>query len=100
MKDEQLHDHDMQVEVEKEIRRRETDIAALSQMEEQEQESGMPSRFNQQKMIAQAQQLAVQLAQYPYEERRSQLAQLQNEDYVMWALVSKQMESLHQQRAE
>ena len=51
-------------------------------------------------MIAQAQQLAVQLAQYPYEERRSQLAQLQNEDYVMWALVSKQMESLHQQRAE
>ena len=100
MKDEQLHDHDVQVEVEKEIRRRETDIAALSQMEEQEQESGMPSRFNQQKMIAQAQQLAVQLAQYPYEERRSQLAQLQNEDYVMWALVSKQMESLHQQRAE
>ena len=100
MKDEQLYDHDMQVEVEKEIRRRETDIAALSQMEEQEQESGMPSRFNQQKMIAQAQQLAVQLAQYPYEERRSQLAQLQNEDYVMWALVSKQMESLHQQRAE
>lgn len=64
----------------------------------EEENTGVPSQYNQQKMIAQAQQIAGQLLGVPYEQRKSQLAELQNEDYVMWALVSKQMEAMRAQQ--
>ena len=93
----QISDHETQREVEKRIREKEENIASQAQMAEQEQMTGQPAQYNQQKMIAQAQEQAMQLLQVPYEERRSVLAQLQNEDYVMWALVSKQLEALRDQ---
>ena len=85
-------------QVEKEIQQREQDIANQARAQEQEQATGFPSQYNQQKMIAAAQQQAMQMLSIPYEQRRSVLAQLQNEDYVMWALVSKQLEMMRDQQ--
>lgn len=98
LKQEQLDDHESQREVEKEIQQREQDIANQARAQEQEQATGFPSQYNQQKMIAAAQQQAMQMLSIPYEQRRSVLAQLQNEDYVMWALVSKQLEMMRDQQ--
>ena len=98
LKQEQLDDHESQREVEKEIQQREQDIANQARAQEQEQATGFPSQYNQQKMIAAAQQQAMQMLSIPYEPRRSVLTQLQNEDYVMWALVSKQLEMMRDQQ--
>jgi hypothetical protein len=73
------------------------DIAALAREEALAQQSGSIAPYDQQKMIQQAQETAQQLFTIPYEQRKGQLAQLQNEDYVMWALISKQLESMHDQ---
>jgi hypothetical protein len=81
-------------EFSKEQAKIELDIANQAQEEELAEQQGTISPYNQQKLIAQAQMQAQQLLQVPYEQRRSVLAQLQNEDYVMWALVSKQMETI------
>lgn len=98
MKEEQLADHDMQAAIQKEIDKRETDIASLAQAQEQSAYGdGMPTQYDQQKMMAQAQEIAMQMVQMPFEERASQMRQLQSEDYVMWALVSKQVETMHEQ---
>ena len=96
--DEQVKGQEMQAEVEERVNAKQNDLAAQAQAAEQEQETGMPSQYNQQKMIAQAQEICMQLMQMPYEQRKSALAQLQNEDYVMWAIVSKQLESMQQQQ--
>jgi hypothetical protein len=97
---EQLADHKMQKDVEGAIAKEERNIAAQAKAEEQAAETGGITPYNQQKLIAQAQQIAAQFLGVPYEQRRSMLDQLQNEDYVMWALVSKQLEGMreHQQR--
>ena len=97
---EQISDHDMQKEVEAEIRKREENAAAQAQAQEQAATTGEPTPYNQQKMIAMAQQTAMELMQYPYEQRKSMMNELQNEDYVMWALVSKQLEMLHKQEGD
>lgn len=93
---EQVEDFDSQKEVERELRKREQNLAAQAREDENAAQGGLPP-YNQQKLIAQAQEQAVQLLALPYEQRKSVLAQLQNEDYVMWALVSKQLETLREQ---
>lgn len=97
MKREQLDDHDSQKDVEREIQRREQNLAAQARAEEEG--GGRIPAYNQQKLMAAAQEQAAQLLGVPYEERKSLLAQLQNEDYVMWALVSKQLEALRGREA-
>lgn len=92
---EQVADHEMQKEVEQKIQEKEENIAAQAQAAAQDR----PPQYDQQKMIAMAQEQAMQLMQVPYEQRKSMLAQLQNEDYVMWALVSKQLEAMREQGA-
>ena len=92
----QLSDHDLQQQVEQKIREKEENTAAQAQAAEQD----TPPQYDQQKMIAMAQEQAMQLMQVPYEQRRSLMDQLQAEDYVMWALVSKQLEQMHNQQGE
>lgn len=82
-------------ETERRIGELHQDAAARAADELQQQEMDNIPAYNQQKLIAKAQQLAQQLMTVPYEERKSYLAQLENEDYVMWALVGKQLEILH-----
>lgn len=100
MEQEQIADSRMQTEIERKIRKDQENAAAQAIDAEQSLATGMPSPYNQQKMIAMAQEQAMQMMQVPYEERKSMLAELQKEDYVMWALVSKQLEMLHAQEKQ
>lgn len=93
----QVAEYRLQNDVQKQIEKENENAAAQAQAQEQESLTGMPTPYNQQKMIAMAQEQAAQMLQVPYEQRKSMLNQLQNEDYVMWALVSKQLEMMHQQ---
>jgi hypothetical protein len=96
-KKEQLDKFVMQKEVEKDIAEHEENLVNQTQAETT---SNTIPQYNQQKLMAHAQQVAQQLIVMPYEQRRSYMAQLQNEDYVMWAMVSKMVESMHEQQAE
>lgn len=91
--EDQLSEREMQKTIEEKIKSEEENIAAQAMAAEQ----GELTPYNQQKLIAQASQIAQQMLSMPYEERKSYLSQLQNEDYVMWALVSKQIEALRAQ---
>ena len=99
LKGDSVSDQIMQQEIQEEVNKQLNSLSNQVKSQAEEAETGMPSQYNQQKMIAQAQQLASQLLSIPYEQRKSQLAQLQNEDYVMWALVSKQLEQLRTMQA-
>lgn len=94
IKGDTVSDQVMQREIQEEVNKQLNSLSNQVKSQAEEAETGMPSQYNQQKMIAQAQQIANQMLSVPYEQRKSQLAQLQNEDYVMWALVSKQLEQL------
>lgn len=61
---------------------------------------GAAPHYDQQQMLAQAQELAMQLQQMPQHLKQSQLHQLQTEDIVMFALVSYVMQQLEQQRTQ
>lgn len=84
-----------QKEIERELQKATTNITEQTMDEQEAQNSGNIPKYNQQKMIAQAQQIAQQLITIPFEQRKSQMAQLQNEDYVMWSLVRAQLDTLH-----
>lgn len=94
---EALDDREQQKEIEDEIKRREQNTAAQAQDDAEAMSSGDMPMHNQQKMMQLAQQYVTQLMSMPYEQRKSALAQLQNQSYIMWAVVSKQMESAREQ---
>lgn len=96
----QIADSDMQQEVQRKIQQKEMSAQQAAMDAEQSMATGQPSPYNQQKMLAMAQEQAMQLLQVPYEERKSMLMQLQKEDYVMWALVRAQLDELRQQGAD
>lgn len=98
LKGDTIADQLAQKEIQDELNKKMNDLVQQVKAQEQEAQTGMPSQYNQQKMIAQASDMANQMMGIPYEQRRSQLAQLQNEDYVMWALVTKQLEAMHAQQ--
>ncbi len=97
MLDDRVSDSTMEKDLERKLNKIEGNAAQLAQDAEQSMASGQPSPYNQQRMIAMAQEQAMQLMQMPYEQRRSALDQLQSEDYVMWAITSKQLEQMHEQ---
>jgi len=98
MKNEAVKSYTNKKEVEQEISDLEQNISTRTQEETAAETTGKIPAYNQQKLFAHAQSIAQQLITIPYEERRSQLSKLQNEDYVMWAMVSKQLESLHEEK--
>ena len=61
---------------------------------------GAGPQYDQQQMLAEAQQMATQLQQMPPGMKQSQLHQLQTEDVVMFALVSFVMDQMNQQRTQ
>ncbi|MCB5270564.1 MAG: hypothetical protein LHW56_01820 [Candidatus Cloacimonetes bacterium] len=101
MKKEQLDNARLSREVQEEIHKMENDPAAMAADAMAAQSTGTIGQYDQQQIINHAQQLAQQLATIPYEERKSQLAQMQEEDFILWALVTKFLERVHEQnRAE
>jgi hypothetical protein len=87
-----------QVKDQKEVERKTTemqkDISTQAIDEENEAATGKISPYNQQKMIALAQNQAQQMQGMPLEQRQSAMAQLQNEDYVMWSIVRAQLDTM------
>ena len=84
-----------QKEVEHEIQQIQQNITTQVQDEQAAQETGNIPKYNQRQMIANAQSMAQQLMTIPYEERKSKMSDLQNEDYIMWSIVRAQLETLH-----
>lgn len=79
--------------LEKEQQRIEDDLAHQTLQEQQASNDGRVPQYDQKKLIAQAQNMVAQLLTVPYGDRRSYLAQLKGEDYVMYSLVSSLLDS-------
>jgi DNA-binding transcriptional MerR regulator len=90
-----IRDMKVQKRVQEKQQEMEDDIAAQARQDTQAEETGTIPKYNQQKMIASAQQMVAQLLAVPYEERRSHLAQLKGEDYVMYSVVTNLLDSAH-----
>lgn len=97
MKTEKLKQYEMEKDIEQRMRDIDQDVSQQTAEEQAAQQDGTIPQYDQQKLIAKANSIAQQLIQVPYEQRRSYTAQLQNEDAVMHALVSQQLEQLHDQ---
>jgi hypothetical protein len=78
----------------------EENITARAEQRQQADQEGTLPQYDQQKLVAAAQLKAQEILSVPYEERRSLLARLSNEDYVMYALVSAQMDSMRKTMEE
>jgi hypothetical protein len=78
----------------------EKDIATRAAEKELADANGTVPQYDQQKLIAMAQMKAQEILTVPYEERRSLLAQLSKEDYVLYALVTAQMDSMRKTMEE
>lgn len=92
---ESVDDTLMQREIEKQVNAITNTIAQQAQQEAeaQQQQLSMP-QYNQQALIAQADELALQIAQTPEEARDQEWAKLQQSDYIMYALVKARTEQL------
>lgn len=92
---ESVDDSLMQKEIEKRVNSINNTIAQQAQQEAdaQQQQMSMPS-YNQQALIEQADQIALQISQTPEQLRDQAWAQLQQSDYVLYALVKARMEQL------
>lgn len=88
-----IEDMKVQKRIQDEQRKIEEGIANRAQQEQQASETGTVPQYDQQKLMASAQNLVSQLIAIPYEERRSHLAQLKGEDYVMYSMVRTLLES-------
>ncbi len=96
-KKEQIQQYEMQKDLEHRMREIDQNVSQQTSDEQAAMEDGTIPQYNQQKLLAKASQMAQQLIQVPYEQRRSYMSQLQNEDAVMHALVSQQLSNLHDQ---
>jgi hypothetical protein len=94
LKDDSIKDFAQQKAVEKAIEEIETNVMARAAERNRAEQDNTVPQYDQQKLVAAAQMKAQEILGVPYEERRSLLAQLSNEDYVMYALVSAQMDSM------
>jgi hypothetical protein len=61
---------------------------------EQGQAPGPGVQYDQQAVVGEAENIAMQLMQMPESQRKSQLSSLQSEDYVMYAVVIQRMEQI------
>jgi len=91
---EALNQMRMQLKQDREMQKIQTSIAEQAA---QEAGHGQGYGYDQQKMIADADMQVEQLMQMPYGERRSMLAQMQNEDFVFYSVVIQRLELAHQQ---
>lgn len=98
LKDDAINNAVDQKYVERELAQLSSNIQEQTLDEQAASDQGNLPQYNQQKLIARAQQIASDMFSIPYEQRKSQMAQLQNEDYVMWSLVRAQLDTMHTQQ--
>ena len=93
IKQETLDSVRRQQELEQEIKKIQENAALEAQ---QMAEQGGPQGYNQQQLIAEADNIVSQLLQLDQGTRKSQLHQLQVEDYVMYSVVIQRLEAAEQ----
>lgn len=92
---ETVDDSLMQKEIEKRVNDINNSLAQQAQEEAQAQQQQISmSQYNQQALVAQADAIALQIAQTPEQMRDQAWNQLQQSDYVMYALVKARSEQL------
>ena len=79
-------------EIQREVMKIQNSMAQQVQAEASAGQAGSPSGYNQQQIVAQADQIVAQLSQTDPGMRKSMLAQLQGEDQVMYAVVIQRLE--------
>jgi hypothetical protein len=94
--EDEIRQYKQQKEISDKIQEIETSLQAQAEQEAAQGQGG-PNYNNPQQTIGQADQIAQQLSQMPYEQRKSQLLALQKEDYVMYSVVIQRLEALNQQ---
>ena len=90
--EDKIRQYKLQKKIQDKIQELESSLAEKAQRSSQE---GQADYNNQQQTIGQADQMAMQLYQIPYEQRKSELLSLQKEDYVMYSIVIQRLEDLH-----
>jgi hypothetical protein len=91
--DEDTFQKGIQVQLDK----KQSNIATIVQ---NQQAAGAGTQYNQQAIVAQADELISQLMQLPENVRRSNLAQLSNEDYVLYSVVTTRLRSQEEAQGE
>lgn len=97
LKTEAVADMRLQTDINIEVEKLQSSLAAQAKemaAMEQEQQSPPGLNYDQQAVISEAENIAMQLLQSDEGTRRSQLSSLQAEDYVMYAVVIQRMEQL------
>ena len=97
LKEEAVSDMRLQVEINTEVEKLQSSLAAQAKemaAMEQQQQTPPGLNYDQQAVIAEAENIAMQMLQADESTRRSQLSALQSEDYVMYSVVIQRMEQL------
>jgi len=95
IKNEVISDAKHQAEIQEEMSKLQNDLVEQAkQMAAQGNQAPPGLNYDQQAVIAQAEQVAMQFLQMDPNQRRSQLSALQSEDYVMYSVVIQRMEQL------
>jgi len=93
IKQEAISDMRLQNDINTEVEKLQSSLAEQAkQMAAQDEPPGL--NYDQQAVIAQAEEIAMQMLQSDEGTRRSQLSSLQSEDYVMYSVVIQRMEQL------
>jgi len=95
--DDSVRQYKLSKNINSKIEELEMSLAAKAEQEAAQQSGAAVDYNNPQQTIAQADGIAQQMIQMPYEERKSQLLALQKEDYVMYSIVIQRMEELNTQ---
>lgn len=95
IKNEIISDAKNQAEIQQEMSKLEKNLSEQAKQMAAMGEQGPPGlNYDQQAVIGQAEQIAMQFLQMDPNQRRSQLSALQSEDYVMYSVVIQRMEQL------
>ena len=96
MKQEQLEDGRLQTDIQNEMEKQQNTLAQQARAEAQmgQQQAAPGVNYDQQQVIAQADQVAMQMMQMDPSSRKSQLSALQAEDYVMYSVVIQRVEQM------
>jgi len=95
IKEEALADMRMQEDIARLQTEFQESLASKAKAQAQQGQQPMGTNYDQQAIIGQAENIAMQMMQMPESQKKSQLASLQAEDYVMYSVVIQRMEQIN-----
>ena len=93
-----IRQYKLDKQIKNKIQELESSLAERAKAQVAQQQGNTADYNNQQQTIAQADQIAEELFNVPYEQRKSELLALQKEDYVMYSIVIQRLEELKTER--